>query len=86
LAVSVDALGAESSWVITDWSIQGRAVDGGSGAGTKTGGSHISGILASLEHPLTSAQFEVCNFANASSTKVAMLSIATLYSLAGVSS
>lgn len=52
--------------------------------GTSAQAVPYKGILASLERPLTSAQFEFCNFVNASSTEAAVLSIATLHALAGV--
>lgn len=56
----------------------------GRAAQTPLSSQAISGVLARLERPLTSEQFEFCNLANASSTEAAMLSVATLYALAGV--
>jgi len=46
--------------------------------------SDISSLLGGLSRPLTDAQFEFCNVANASSTQASMLTIGMIYALAGV--
>lgn len=53
-------------------------------AGDALTGADISALLAGLDRPLTTAQFKFCNVANASSTEASMLTIATIYALAGL--
>jgi predicted MFS family arabinose efflux permease len=55
----------------------GRALE------TSLTGANISAVLASLERPLTNAQYAFCQVANQSSTEAAMLATSAIYVLAG---
>jgi hypothetical protein len=58
--------------------VASRAADG------PLSGADLSAALAALERPLTEAHFAFCNIANASSTEASMLTISSIYALAGL--